>query len=192
MLSNKQEKKLSTMLCFFLRHKPEEARIELNEEGWTDVHILIKNINTYCKKQIQRHDVEVFTLEHLQYILNRDPKRYSNTHDWSAIRCTQGHSHPSVNIKFEVIVPEHDLYHGTSPNYLESIMRDGLLPQTRHYVHLSKDIKTATDVGKRHSKKLEPVILVIKKDTPIDFFITENGVFHATHIPPEYLTILEN
>lgn len=191
MLTKKQENKLSTMLCFFLRHSPEKAQIQLDQEGWTDVSILIDNINSHCKKQIHRHGVEIFTLEHLQFILGNDIKRYSHTVDWSFVRCTQGHSHPSVDIEFDTVVPDHDLYHGTSPAYIDSIMKNGLLPQTRHYVHLSKDIKTAINVGKRHSKQEKPIILVVKKDAPVSFFITENGVFHATHVPPEHLTILE-
>lgn len=191
MLNKKQEEKLSVMLCFFLRHKPEAAQISLSREGWTDIAIFIENINKYCQKQINAANIEAFTLDHLKQIVLNDNKRYSHDIDWTSLRCTQGHSHPSVNILLDLVTLEHDLYHGTSPEFLDSIMSKGLLPQSRQYVHLSKDIKTAKTVGKRHSKEKEPIILVIKKDTPIPFFITENGVFHATHIPPEYISILK-
>ncbi len=43
--------------------------------------------------------------------------------------------------------------------FMESIMKNGLSPQSRQYVHLSKDVETAQNVGKRHDDK--PYILRI-------------------------------
>ena len=67
----------------------------------------------------------------------------------SKIRANQGHS-IKVDLGLEAIKPPKVLYHGTGRKYLESILKNGLIKKERNYVHLSKDIETASIVGKRH------------------------------------------
>lgn len=189
-ITAKTHRKISTFLCQLLRHNPEKANIELNEEGWTSVPILVSNINEFCKRDLKKNKLEQLFLQDIIDIFYADKKhRYFKIGDFDFIRCDQGHSHPSVKIKYDRIKLEHDIFHGTATKFIDSIMQEGLLPQKRQYVHLSKDRETAVTVGKRHSGTEEPVILRIKKDTPIDFFITGNGVYHALAIPPEFLHI---
>lgn len=59
----------------------------------------------------------------------------------------------------EEAIPPMYLYHGTSPDYINDIRNEGLLPKSRQYVHLSQDMETARLVGKR--KNAFPVILTI-------------------------------
>lgn len=103
------------------------------------------------------------------------------------IRAVQGHSTKAVNISFEEIdwnSLEHPIYHGTGEKYIESIYKDGILPKSRNYVHLSGDIETAKKVGSRHGK---PVILQIDskmmKDKGIKLFRSENGVYLVDKVP---------
>ncbi|MCR4641548.1 MAG: RNA 2'-phosphotransferase [Lachnospiraceae bacterium] len=51
------------------------------------------------------------------------------------------------------------LYHGTATKYEEAIDREGLMPKSRLYVHLSGDEETARKVGMRHGK---PVLYRIR------------------------------
>lgn len=44
-------------------------------------------------------------------------------------------------------MPPDILYHGTGEKYVSSIDKEGLLPKSRLYVHLSKDEDTAVNVG---------------------------------------------
>ena len=57
----------------------------------------------------------------------------------------------------------------------------------RLYVHLSKDVETAVNVGKRHGK---PVVLKIHSgDMYRDgqaFYLSENGVWLTKKVVPEY------
>lgn len=191
MLSKKAETNLSRALSQYLRHKPEKIDIKLDESGFTSVDTLINNFNYLQQERIKKNEINSFTKEMLFYIVENDQKgRYEFSNNNNFIRCIQGHSHPSVKIKYEIYKLEHDVYHGTSPDFIDSIFENGLLPQKRQFVHLSKDLDTAKNVGKRHSKNKEPVILVIKKDTPITFYITNNGVIHAKSIPSKYLSVL--
>lgn len=46
------------------------------------------------------------------------------------------------------------LYHGIGEKYVMSIVKQGLVPKSRLYVHLSKDYETAIQVGNRHGKSV--------------------------------------
>lgn len=42
----------------------------------------------------------------------------------------------------------------SAEKYIASIDQNGLIPKSRLYVHLSKDVETAKAVGKRHGKEV--------------------------------------
>ncbi|KAA1253304.1 hypothetical protein F0M16_18180 [Vibrio cholerae] len=65
-----------------------------------------------------------------------------------------------------------------------------LFGRKRNYVHLSVNIQKATRAGKRHSKEKEPVILVIDKNAPVDFKISDNGVILIDFVLPQYISML--
>lgn len=120
-----------------------------------------------------------------------DKKRYSYSPDQSKIRANQGHSIPTVKINYKEVVPPEFLYHGTSPDFVNSIMKSGLQKRTRNYVHLSLDKQTAYNVGKRHSKHKEPTILIIKAkelyETGHKFFLSDNDVWLTDDIHPKFI-----
>lgn len=72
--------------------------------------------------------------------------------------------------------------------FLESIREKGIIKGNRQYVHLSKDIETARNVGKRHG---EVVILPIDieglKKIGHKFYLSENNVWLSDNIPSKYI-----
>ncbi len=178
--------KKSVFLSFVLRHKPEEIGISLDSDGWTD-------INTLIIKAGKRN--EQFTREMIEQIVAEDKKgRYQISEDGSKIRAVQGHSTKMVDLKFTEKTPPAKLYHGTSKKFLPSIEKGGLLPQTRQYVHLSADLKTANTVGMRHAK-VESDLVILEIDTKkmladkFTFQLADNGVWLAKSVPFKYITI---
>ena len=171
----------SRFLSFVLRHKPEAAGITLDEHGWADVETLLRGFN-------KRRPL---TMEQLEEIVRTDDKqRYSFNDDKTKIRANQGHSIP-VDVELEEREPPEFLYHGTGQKYFDSIMEKGLIPKTRLYVHLSKDIETAKSVGVRHGT---PVIFTVMsgqmfKDGYL-FYCSKNGVWLTKHVPLKYLKVL--
>ena len=107
------------------------------------------------------------------------------------IRANQGHSIP-VDVELEEQEPPEVLYHGTALRFLESIQKQGLLPMSRLYVHLSGDVETAQAVGKRHGR---PVVLKVHSgDMHRDghkFFRSQNGVWLAKKVDVGYFEQLE-
>ena len=108
--------------------------------------------------------------------------------DHTLIRANQGHSIP-VDVELEKTTPPAVLYHGTGEKYTTSIDRQGLIPKSRLYVHLSADPETAKKVGSRHGK---PVIYTIDCAAMAAdgylFYLSANKVWLTKEVPVKYLT----
>lgn len=173
-------KDTSKFISLILRHKPGTIGISLDEHGWADVQELISGINAAGGHHLD--------MDQLEEIVRTDEKqRYSFNEDRTLIRANQGHSIP-VDVELEEKIPPDILWHGTGEKYVSSIDRQGLIPKSRLYVHLSADTETARKVGSRHGK---PVIYTIdcRKMTEdgYRFFLSANGVWLTKSVPPEYL-----
>lgn len=171
--------KISKYLSYILRHHPEDIGITLDEHGWADVYELIKGMEKrypfICKRMIE------------DIVMYDSKQRYSFNADKTKIRANQGHSIP-VDLGLEPVSPPEYLWHGTGEKYFESICEIGLIPKSREYVHLSKDLNTAYDVGKRHG---EPVIFSVDAGEMCrdgyKFYLSENGVWLTDKVPKKYL-----
>ena len=132
----------SKFISLILRHKPEVIGITLDEHGWADVRELIEGVSR----------TRPLTMDELEEIVRTDGKqRYSFNGDHTLIRANQGHSVP-VDVELRETDPPDVLYHGTGEKSVPSILREGLVPMSRLYVHLSADPQTAKKVGARHGK----------------------------------------
>lgn len=174
--------KTSRFLSLILRHQPEVIGITIDEHGWADIGELIDGINKSGKYHI---DMEI-----LEEIVRTDNKqRYTISEDKSLIRANQGHSIP-VDVELEEKEPPEILFHGTAARFMDSINKQGLLPQSRLYVHLSKDTATAKNVGLRHGK---PIVYAIKSGemyrAGYKFYLSVNGVWLTKNVPTEFLKI---
>ena len=161
-----------------LRHKPEAINIQLDEHGWANVKDLIEGVS-------ESYD---FNMSMLEEIVRTDEKqRYSFNEDKTLIRANQGHSIP-VDVELKEAIPPEFLWHGTAKKYVDSINAIGLIPKSRLYVHLSKDIETAITVGKRHGKVV--IYQVASKqmyDNGYKFYLSKNGVWLTKNVPDVYL-----
>ena len=177
---SKQHTEISKFLSFVLRHKPEAIGLTLDAEGWAEIDLLIA-----CANQ----SGQVLTRSLLQEVVETsDKKRFTVSEDGLSIRAAQGHSVQSVAITHVEKQPPEFLYHGTATQFLDSIREQGLLPGSRHYVHLSEDEQTATAVGQRYGK---PVVLKIKallmQQQGFKFYLADNGVWLTESVPAAFI-----
>ena len=173
-------KNISKFISLILRHKPETIGIKLDEHGWADVNRLIDGINKSGSQKI--------TMAMLEEIVRTDEKqRYSFNEDKTLIRANQGHS-VQVDVELEEKNPPEFLYHGTGEKYVDSILKEGLKPKSRLYVHLSADTETAHKVGIRHGKlHIFRIRSGEMSRNGIKFFISANGVWLTKAVPVEYI-----
>ncbi len=171
-------KETSKYISLILRHKPEAIGISLDEHGWANVDELISGV-------AKTHKLDMDILEEI--VRSDEKQRYSFNEDKTLIRANQGHS-ISVDVELEEAVPPEKLWHGTGEKFVESIDKQGLIPKSRLYVHLSKDMDTAIKVGSRHGR---PVVYGIKAfdmyNAGYKFFLSKNGVWLTKEVPVEYL-----
>lgn len=171
-------KKISQYLCKLLRHHPEIAGITLDENGWANVEELIRGV-------AKTHPLDLETL--VEIVRTDDKQRYSFSDDRKRIRCNQGHS-MQVDVGLEESKPPDVLWHGTSEKYEKYIEKEGLIPKTRLYVHLSASAKNAHSVGSRHGK---PIVYEIDaKHMFLEGFIfykAVNDVWQTKHVPARFL-----
>ena len=173
-------KNTSKFISLILRHRPEIIGITLDEHGWAEVDALIDGIN--------RSEAHALDMEGLEEIVRTDEKqRYSFNGDHTLIRANQGHSVP-VDVELEERTPPDILWHGTGEKYTSSIDRQGLIPKSRLYVHLSSDPETAVTVGSRHGK---PVLYKIDCKAMVEdgyrFFLSANHIWLTREVPVRYL-----
>lgn len=137
------DKNTSKFISLILRHKPETIGITLDEHGWADVSELIAGVSR----------THILNREDLERIVAEDEKqRYSFNEDKTLIRANQGHSIP-VDVELEQVEPPEIFFHGTATKYEEAIDREGLIPKSRLYVHLSGDEDSTRKAGALSDQK---------------------------------------
>lgn len=172
--------KTSKFLSYILRHNPGAIGLSVDKEGWASVDELIS-----CAVRNGRS----LTLTQLKDVIALNTKnRFSLSPDGHRIRANYGHS-IYVELGLEPVTPPPVLYHGTAKQFVTSILRDGIRPSGRRYVHLSPNIATAINVGKRHGTPI--VVSIDSKQMNEDgckFYRPADGVYLVEDVPPEYLT----
>ena len=179
MLSDQQSRQISKLLSLVLRHQPEHIGITLDDKGWTDVDILLT--------QLQLQGITL-TRDQLRTLVDTsDKKRVALSADERSIRANQGHS-VTVDLGYRAQTPPPVLYHGTATRFEAAIRATGLAKMDRQHVHLSADPETALAVGRRHGK---PVVLGVDAAAMAadgyTFFRSANGVWLTDAVPPAYL-----
>ncbi|MCI4644479.1 MAG: RNA 2'-phosphotransferase [Hyphomonadaceae bacterium] len=173
----------SKLLSFVLRHDPDAAGLTLEPGGWVEIDALLAGLQA-MGRPMTRDMLELV-------VTSNDKKRFSISEDGLRIRAAQGHSVP-VDMEYAAVSPPEKLYHGTASRFQWQILEEGLKPMSRRFVHLSSDMKTARDVGKRHGK---PVIFEVASGDMeregIEFHRAENGVWLTRDVQPDFLRLLE-
>jgi len=173
--------RISKTLARWLRHAPETAGLQLDGEGWADVGSVVAAL---CSRGLPARAALLRDVVELS-----DKRRFELSADGACIRARQGHT-IKVEAGWVEASPPLLLYHGTIVRFLVAIMREGLRPQSRHHVHLSTDVSTARQVGSRRGT---PVILEVAARELAEaggrFFLSTNGVWLVSHVPPEHLKL---
>ncbi|MEU6080359.1 RNA 2'-phosphotransferase [Streptomyces sp. NPDC047108] len=168
---------VSKFLSRHLRHQPERIGLTLDSGGWVDIATLLAAAEAY------RFPITRAELDHV--VAANDKQRFAV--DGDRVRANQGHT-VEVDLGHPVTDPPAELFHGTVERSLDAIRAEGLLPMSRHHVHLSPDRETATRVGSRRGK---PVVLGVDAAAMHRaghaFRVSANGVWLVDAVPPPFL-----
>lgn len=181
-MSDSRQVALSKLLALLLRHRSADYGLHLDPEGFVPLDALLAVIN----KQRGWYWVRA---EHIERLLAEQTKRRYELVDGD-IRAIYGHSQVTA-IQYEAIVPPALLLHGTARRFVDAILRDGLRPMNRQYVHLTDEFALAELTGKRRDPR--PAIIRIDAQRAhaagLEFYRADQGVFLTRHVPAEFLSV---
>lgn len=174
----------SKTVAYVLRHKPEHYGVTLDADGWATIASVAEGISRELKDNITAEDIEKLVAT------KADKKRLEISGEM--IRALHGHSVTLAEPAGELLTPPAELLHGTIADFLPSILKQGLLPQKRQFVHLSEDLRMAKLVGSR--RKGELVILSIDAAAAhadgILFRRTTSAVWLVEAMPTKYIKVI--
>lgn len=180
-LDGATRERLSKLMSGLLRHFPHTVGLRVDDEGFVGLDDLLDAI----KYRWSRSNYSWVTMEHILAVASLDPKGRFEVRG-GRIRARYGHS-IRVSPRYERVFFEGDLFHGTSVERLGSILREGLRPMRRRYVHLTSSIE---DAWRRASLSKKPVVLVIDGgglSRDVGVYKASSIVYLAKHVPPRYI-----
>jgi putative RNA 2'-phosphotransferase len=172
--------RLSKTLSLALRHDPRQFGLALDGQGWTAIEAVLAALRRRFPAVTRAE------LEHLA--APSDKQRFEIRGD--RIRATYGHSVP-LAIDYPEAEPPPVLYHGTPWGFVDSILRQGLRPGRRRYVHLSETAERARQVGSRR----DPTPAILRIDAArahqdgLRFLRAADQTWLVAHLPPAYLAV---
>jgi len=167
--------KVSRYMSYLLRHNPEN--LKMDSQGFVDLDQLLKKLK-------ERFAVDKNFI--LEIVEKSERKRFEVV--GNRIRALYGHTIP-VKLKLEEDRNVKVLYHGTTAEAASKILKEGLKPMNRKWVHLSPTIEIAKEVGQRRTEK--PVILEINaqkaRKEGIKFYKATEKVYLCKYVAPKYI-----
>jgi putative RNA 2'-phosphotransferase len=173
---------VSKAMSWILRHEAARLGLTLDAEGYALLSDLAATLEQHAGLTVSVDELRTVVTE-------ADPvkQRFSIVED--CIRANYGHS-LDTTISHPTGTPPSRLYHGTSAARVEAILRDGLRPMARQYVHLTPDASLARSVGGRHGR---PQLLIVDTQRAVAggvlFYIANPQFWLCTAVPAEYLSV---
>ncbi len=171
--------RISRFLTYLLRHRPREYPLVFDERGFVDwrdvVQLLQGRYDDVTEEQIRA------------VVADSDKKRFELRDD--KVRATYGHSF-AVDLSPEIVEPPAQLYYGTARDLAQSMLRNGLKPRDRQYVHLSVTAEEAESVARRHDPA--PAVIVVAAAEAYrqgSCFYRSGPLFLAETVPAKFLSL---
>jgi len=170
--------RLGRFISGILRHFPQKFNLEIDENGWAELDILVEKASSRYK-WVDKQSVEA--------IVTSDKKnRYEISN--GKIRARYGHS-INVVLSDYPIANETKLYYGTSDEEAQRLLEIGIKPVNQTFVHLSTTIQKSERVARLRTDN--PVIIEINAEgarkAGIMFLKANEFIVLSKEIPPEFI-----
>jgi putative RNA 2'-phosphotransferase len=169
--------KVSKYISYLLRQDPENLKID--RHGFVDLDKLLEKLSE--RFRVDRRFI-------IGIVEKGSRKRFEIVEN--KIRALYGHTIP-VKLELEEDDVTKVFYHGTTSDAASEILKVGLKPMKRKWVHLSPTKEIATEVGLRRTTS--PVILEINAEAArkngLRFYKATGKVYVCDAILPRYIGI---
>lgn len=181
--SEPQDVRLSRLLSYVLRHAPQDFGLTLDAGGFVPLDAMLAALRA------RGREVEHSEIERLVDSPEERQNKIRYTIADGKIRANYGHS-VAIRIEHERAEPPERLLHGTNEGALPQILRDGLRPMRRQYVHLVAESRPdiATQVGARRGEAVLLLVEAAAAHRAGVAFYRANPVFWLAHyVPAEFM-----
>lgn len=172
--------RLSKLLSLILRHDPGQFGISLDPEGYASLQDVLR--------AVQGRIPDASESELIAVVNTIEPDKRRFTIDEDEIRANYGHS-LTQRIDHERAMPPPTLWHGTTESATAAILRDGISPMKRQYVHLTISLDLARRIGARRGV---PTILTVSALAAhldgVAFYRANDSFWLADFVPTKYLS----
>ncbi|HET7925080.1 MAG TPA: RNA 2'-phosphotransferase [Rhodanobacteraceae bacterium] len=172
--------KLSRLLSLMLRHEPEKFALVLDAEGFTPLEDVVRAAHTTLGPVTEADVIQVVET------IEPDKRRFSVVD--GEIRANYGHS-LTTRVTHAQAEPPELLFHGTHEAAVPIVLREGLAPMKRQYVHLTDNLELAARVGARRGRSvlIEVTAGAAHRDG-IKFYRANQSFWLADRVPAKYLS----
>jgi len=155
-----------------LRHEGRKVGLNIDEEGFAPIEQVAAHLHLST-------EVIASVVEH--------PRELRFQLSDGFLRALYGHS---MDVSIDSVIstePPEVLYHGTSWDRVEEILRAGIRPMSRQKVHLSNSIEEALEVGFRHGNG---AVFEVKLHPTNEPMPVADGVWVTDPISPSALSLV--
>lgn len=171
-------------MSYLLRHRPDKANLELDEEGMVPLEALVAAIR-------RQHRYGWVTAEDIREVIATCDKQRFRL-EGNRVGARYGHSRRVRAVDpGEPVEPPEILYHGTPRSAVPSILSEGLHPRGRQFVHLSTTPESAREVGRRRDDRPAVLIIYARKAHAdgLVFYAPTPHTYLVRHVPPAYIAL---
>ena len=171
--------RISRFLTYLLRHRPKDYPLVFDARGFVDWRDIVELV------QERFYDV---TEEQIEAVVSSPEKQRFELEDHK-VRATYGHSF-RIDLGGEAVEPPERLYCGAARDLAQSMLKNGLKPRDRQYVHLSVTAEEAESVARRHDPA--PAIIVIDARAAQGegvLFYQAGPLFVVENVPAKFLSL---
>lgn len=171
--------RISRFLTYLLRHRPKEYPLVFDKRGFVDWDDVVELV------QERYYDV---TEEQIEAVISGAGKKRFELVD-RKVRATYGHSF-SVELGDAAEDAPAKLYYGAARDLAQSMLRGGLKPRDRQYVHLSVSAEEAESVARRHDSapSIIEIDVAAAQREGVRFY-SSGPLYLAEFIPAKFLSL---
>ena len=181
-MASEKRRQASKFISGLLRHFPDEYELGISSHGWADTDEVIG---------VVKEEYDWMSGKKLVAIVRTDEKGRFEV-EGKEIRASYGHSIDVTIENQEAKCPD-ELYHGTEPTNVSSILEDGLKSMSRQAVHLTDSQEEAIKVGKRHCGAPQ-LLRIDAEQLSEEYEINKSGesVYTVERVPSSCVEIVED
>ena len=176
-----QLRRVSKALALILRHDAARLELAMDPEGFVAI---AEVVDALTRMGIAANEELI-----RQVVAGVDPHKQRYTIVEDHIRANYGHS-LERRINHLPATPPAVLFHGTTLAVKDKVLREGLQPMARQYVHLTTDRELARQVGARRGAPCVLRVDAFGASAAGIVFMPANEFFWlALRVPGEYLVV---